>query len=122
VKRFFSRLSYIEGIYGDLVKELFNLSMGGKPIIVGFESHQVEFSIENLNRRGQRVGASRQADRWSSHPDNGVPLLLGFQDLRSRRSPENEDGLLRLSLQNDPKPCPKRRPGQVEGDAPSQPG
>jgi hypothetical protein len=47
LKRFFSKLGYLESSSADLFNSLLRTGIGAKPVIVGYESQILEFSVEH---------------------------------------------------------------------------
>lgn len=89
VKSFFTKLGYMEHSSSDLFEQYLRTGVGAKPIIVGYESQIIEFSIANSNMWPKIKDKVRVLypvpTVWSSHPvivtsDRGRVLVEAFQD------------------------------------------
>ena len=89
LKLFFTRLGFMEQSSSDLFQQYLTTGMGAKPMIAGYESQLIEFSVLNEGYRGQLKDKVRvlypRPTVWSSHPliardDAGVRLLEALKD------------------------------------------
>jgi hypothetical protein len=114
LKKFFARLGFLEQSSEDLFQRYLTMGMGDKPIIAGYESQLVEFSLANpqyqdLIRKRVRI-LYPIPTVWSSHPliavnDKGLRLLQGLQDPAMQRLAWERHGFRSglVGAQNDPK-------------------
>lgn len=114
VRAFFARLGFMEQSSGDLFQQYLTTGMGAKPIIVGYESQLVEFSLENAAYEGQLKDQVRilypTPTVWSSHPliartAAGVRLLDALKDPQIQKLAWERHGFRSglIGVQNDPK-------------------
>ncbi len=72
VQAYFGQQGYMEHSSGDIFKNFITTGVGAKPIIVGYESQLVEFTIENEKYRDylkQKIRTLYPVPTvWSSHP------------------------------------------------------
>jgi hypothetical protein len=72
LKRFFSKLGYLESSSADLFNSFLRTGIGAKPIIVGYESQILEFSVERPDDWGyvkdDIVVLYPEPTVWSAHP------------------------------------------------------
>jgi len=89
LKLFFTRLGFMEQSSSDLFQQYLTTGMGAKPMIAGYESQLIEFSVLNEGYRGQLKDKVRvlypRPTVWSSHPliardAAGVRLLEALKD------------------------------------------
>jgi hypothetical protein len=94
LKRFFSKLGYLESSSADLFNSFLKTGIGAKPVIVGYESQILEFSVEHPGDweyvKDDIVVLYPEPTVWSAHPfialtGNGervIEALLG-EDIQS---------------------------------------
>ncbi|MDR2143777.1 MAG: hypothetical protein LBP29_05360 [Treponema sp.] len=84
LKRFFSKLGYLESSSADLFNSFLKTGIGAKPVIVGYESQILEFSVEHPAEwayvKDDIVVLYPEPTVWSAHPfialtDNGNRVL-----------------------------------------------
>jgi hypothetical protein len=84
LKRFFSKLGYLESSSADLFNSFLRTGIGAKPVIVGYESQILEFSAEHAAEWGyvkdDIVVLYPEPTVWSAHPfialtDNGDRVI-----------------------------------------------
>jgi hypothetical protein len=84
VKRFFSKLGYLESSSADLFNSFLKTGIGAKPVIVGYESQILEFSVEHAADwayvKDDIVVLYPEPTVWSAHPfialsDNGDRVI-----------------------------------------------
>lgn len=89
VKEYFNLRGYMEHSSKDIFKNFINTGVGAKPIIVGYESQLIEFSIENekfIDYLRQKIRILYPIPTiWSSHPiialtSNGKKLIQALRD------------------------------------------
>jgi hypothetical protein len=89
LKSYYDSLGLLQEGSGDLFKQFVNRGVGEYPIIVGYESQLIEFTVENpqnVEQIRERVNVLYPRPTvWSSHPvialtDNGERLMLALQD------------------------------------------
>jgi hypothetical protein len=72
LKRFFSKLGYLESSSADLFNNFLKTGIGAKPVIVGYESQILEFSIEHPGDweyvKDDIVVLYPEPTVWSAHP------------------------------------------------------
>lgn len=94
IDRFYDRLGYLEGGSGDLFNQFLTTGMGAKPMIVGYESQLIEFSLANEEARALIRDQLRvlypEPTVWSSHPlialtASGERLLAALKDVDIQR-------------------------------------
>ncbi|MDR3147612.1 MAG: hypothetical protein LBU00_04460 [Treponema sp.] len=72
LKRFFSKLGYLESSSADLFNSFLRTGIGAKPVIVGYESQILEFSVEHPEDwnyiRDDIVVLYPEPTVWSAHP------------------------------------------------------
>ncbi|MDR2304159.1 MAG: hypothetical protein LBE10_06195 [Treponema sp.] len=72
LKRFFSKLGYLESSSADLFNSFLKTGIGAKPVIVGYESQILEFSVEHPEEwehvRDDIVVLYPEPTVWSAHP------------------------------------------------------
>ena len=114
VKNYFARLGYLEPGSGDIFKRFIVSGVGDKPIIVGYESQLVEFSIENAANRDEILKRIRiiypRPTEWSAHPiialtPKGEELLKALQDPDLQKIAWEKHGFRSglIGIENDPK-------------------
>jgi hypothetical protein len=91
LKRFFSKLGYLESSSADLFNSFLKTGIGAKPVIVGYESQILEFSVEHPVDWGyvkdDIVVIYPEPTVWSAHPfialtgngDRVIDALLGAE-------------------------------------------
>jgi hypothetical protein len=89
LKRFFSKLGYLESSSADLFSSFLKTGIGAKPVIAGYESQILEFSVEHPADWGyikdDIVVLYPEPTVWSAHPfialtgsgDRVIDALLG---------------------------------------------
>lgn len=89
IKEFFSRLGYLDHSSGNLFDQYLTTGMGAKPIIVGYESQIIGYSIQNpgiWEKAKKRVRVLYpEPTVWSEHPlialnDKGKRLIEALKD------------------------------------------
>ncbi len=89
VKAFFDRQGFMEQSSDVIFQQFLNKGIGDKPIIVGYESQLLEYSVTQPQALTQRREAVRmlypKPTVWSSHPlialtENGKRLSAALQD------------------------------------------
>jgi hypothetical protein len=72
LKRFFSKLGYLESSSADLFNSFLRTGIGAKPVIVGYESQILEFSVEHPEDwnyiKDDIVVLYPEPTVWSAHP------------------------------------------------------
>jgi len=72
IRSYFSTLGYMEHSSGDLFQQYLSTGIGAKPIIVGYESQIIEFSIQNAAQWPSIKHKVRilypEPTVWSAHP------------------------------------------------------
>jgi hypothetical protein len=72
LKRFFSKLGYLESSSADLFNSFLKTGIGAKPIVVGYESQILEFSVEHPADweyvKDDIVVLYPEPTVWSAHP------------------------------------------------------
>jgi hypothetical protein len=72
LKRFFDKLGYLESSSADLFNSFLKTGIGAKPVIVGYESQILEFSVEHPAEweyvRDDIVVLYPEPTVWSAHP------------------------------------------------------
>jgi hypothetical protein len=72
LKRFFSKLGYLESSSADLFNSFLKTGIGAKPVIVGYESQILEFSVEHPGDwdyvKDDIVVLYPEPTVWSAHP------------------------------------------------------
>jgi hypothetical protein len=72
LKRFFSKLGYLESSSADLFNSFLKTGIGAKPVIVGYESQILEFSVEHPDDwkyvKDDIVVLYPEPTVWSAHP------------------------------------------------------
>jgi hypothetical protein len=72
LKRFFSKLGYLESSSADLFNSFLKTGIGAKPVIVGYESQILEFSVEHPAEwdyiKDDIVVLYPEPTVWSAHP------------------------------------------------------
>ncbi|MDR2185072.1 MAG: hypothetical protein LBO80_05315 [Treponema sp.] len=72
LKRFFSKLGYLESSSADLFNSFLKTGIGAKPVIVGYESQILEFSAEHAGDweyvKDDIVVLYPEPTVWSAHP------------------------------------------------------
>ncbi|MCG8569713.1 MAG: hypothetical protein MJB14_06210 [Spirochaetes bacterium] len=112
VKNFFSRLGYMEHSSSDLFEQYLRTGMGAKPIIAGYESQIIEFSIQNANfwpRVKDKINVIYPVPTvWSSHPviilnKNASVLIEALVDEEIQKIAWKEHGFRTglMGVQND---------------------
>jgi hypothetical protein len=89
LKRFFSKLGYLESSSADLFNSFLKTGIGAKPVIAGYESQILEFSVEQPDDwayvKDDIVVLYPEPTVWSAHPfialtvngDRVIDALLG---------------------------------------------
>jgi hypothetical protein len=89
IKQFFSKLGYLESSSADLFNSFLKTGIGAKPVIVGYESQILEFSVEHPGDwayvKDDIVVLYPEPTVWSAHPfialtgngDRVIDALLG---------------------------------------------
>jgi hypothetical protein len=89
LKRFFGKLGYLESSSADLFNSFLKTGIGAKPLVVGYESQILEFSVEHPQDwdyvKDDIVTLYPEPTVWSAHPfialtENGervIDALLG---------------------------------------------
>ena len=114
VKNYFNSLGFLEVGSADLFKVFVRTGVGAKPIIVGYESQMIEFSIANEANRDQILKVLRiiypRPTVWSSHPlialnSKGKDLQTALQDPELQKIAWEQHGFRSglIGIQNDPK-------------------
>ncbi|MDR2313708.1 MAG: hypothetical protein LBE02_04170 [Spirochaetaceae bacterium] len=84
LKRFFSKLGYLESSSADLFNSFLKTGIGAKPVIAGYESQILEFSVEHPVEwsyiKDDIVVLYPEPTVWSAHPfialtDNGDRVI-----------------------------------------------
>ncbi|MDR3192254.1 MAG: substrate-binding domain-containing protein [Treponema sp.] len=84
LKRFFGKLGYLESSSADLFNSFLKTGIGAKPLIVGYESQILEFSVEHPAEwayiKDDIVVLYPEPTVWSAHPfialtDNGDRVI-----------------------------------------------
>lgn len=113
LKTVFDSLGYMPHNSGDIFQSFLNTGMGGRPIIVGYESQSIEFVIANLQYRdfiNQKIRILYPMPTvWSSHPvialtDNGRRFMEALKDPDIQRLGWEKHGFRSglLGVANDP--------------------
>jgi hypothetical protein len=72
LKRFFSKLGYLESSSADLFNSFLKTGIGAKPVIAGYESQILEFSVEHPEEwayvKDDIVVLYPEPTVWSAHP------------------------------------------------------
>ncbi len=116
VQKFFEAQGYMETRSDDIFQQYLNLGMGAKPIIIGYESQLLDYSLQN----GAALAGRKEAVRilypkptvWSSHPlmalnDRAKRLNDALLDPEIQRLAWTKHGFRSASGgQNDPKAFP----------------
>ena len=113
MKTMFENLGYMPHSSGDIFQAFLNTGMGGRPIIVGYESQAIEFVIANLQYRdfiNQKIRILYPVPTvWSSHPvialtDNGRRFMDALKDPDIQRLAWEKHGFRSglLGVANDP--------------------
>lgn len=113
IKGVFESLGYMPHSSGDIFQSFLNTGMGGRPIIVGYESQAIEFLIANLKFKdfiNQKIRTLYPKPTvWSSHPlialtGNGRHLLEALKDPDIQRLAWERHGFRSglMGVQNDP--------------------
>lgn len=94
VKQFFARLGYMQGTSSELFNQFLQQGVGSYPMIAGYESQLIEFSLENAQYRDllrkEITPLYPRPTVWSSHPlialtEGGNRLLTALQDKEIQR-------------------------------------
>ncbi len=113
LKTYFARMGNMESSSGDLFDSFLKTGIGAKPMIIGYESQLVEFSLEFAEYRELLRTRVRtiypQPTVWSSHPvialtANGRKFIQAMSDPEIQRIAWEEHGFRSglLGVQNDP--------------------
>ena len=113
IKTYYESLGFLEDSSGDLWDNFVKQGMGAHPIIMGYESQLIEFSLANEANRGQILDQIviiyPEPTVWSSHPvialtDLGEELMLALQDEEIQRIAWEQHGFRSglLNINNDP--------------------
>ena len=113
LQRFFEAQGYMETRSDDIFQQYLNLGMGAKPIIIGYESQLLDYSLQNAAALATRKEAVRilypKPTVWSSHPlmalnDRAKRLNDALLDPEIQRIAWTKHGFRSASgAQNDPK-------------------
>jgi hypothetical protein len=114
LQTFYTRLGYMEQSSGDLFQQYLTTGMGAKPIIAGYESQLLEFSLQNENLLDQVRDSVRilypSPTVWSSHPliartADGLRLMNALKDPEIQRLAWEKHGFRTglVGIVNDPK-------------------
>ena len=114
LKTMFARLGYMPASSQDLFQQYLTKGIGDKPIIVGYESQVVEFSLQNQQLWPKVKHKIRilypKPTVWSSHPlmilqERANPLLQAMQDAQIQKIAWEQHGFRTglVGVQNDPK-------------------
>ncbi|GAK53836.1 hypothetical protein U14_05110 [Candidatus Moduliflexus flocculans] len=114
VRNMFARLGYMPPSSQDLFQQYLTKGIGDKPIIAGYESQAVEFSLQNKELWPKVKNKIRilypKPTVWSSHPliivkDKADPLMLAMQDPELQKIAWEQHGFRTglAGIQNDPK-------------------
>ncbi|HTY57803.1 MAG TPA: hypothetical protein VMF59_03260, partial [Bacteroidota bacterium] len=114
IKSYFLSLGYMEHSSGDLFQQYLSTGVGAKPIIVGYESQIIEFSMQNASQWPSVKNKVRilypEPTVWSSHP-----LILQSPKAEALRQALLDPGVQKIAweqhgfrtgmmgAQNDPK-------------------
>jgi hypothetical protein len=94
IQSYYARLGLLEQSSGDLFRQFVKQGMGAYPIIAGYESSLIEFSLENRDAldliRSEIHLLYPLPTVWSSHPliartQNGEQLLTALKDEEIQR-------------------------------------
>lgn len=113
VKNMFARLGYMPPSSQDLFQQYLTKGIGDKPIIAGYESQAVEFSLQNKQLWPKVKDKLRilypKPTVWSSHPliiitDNANPFMAAMQDPEMQKIAWEQHGFRTglAGIQNDP--------------------
>lgn len=113
VQGFFARLGYLEGSSGTLFDKFLTLGMGAEPMVVGYESQLVEYSLANERYReliAQQVRVLYPTPTvYSSHPiialtEGGERLMAALRDADLQRLAWERHGFRsgQIGVANDP--------------------
>lgn len=113
LKEYFQRMGHMESSSGDLFETFLKTGMGAKPMIVGYESQLVEFSLEHAEYRDLLRNRVRvlypEPTVWSSHPvialtAAGKKFIHAMEDDEIQRIAWEEHGFRSglMGVQNDP--------------------
>jgi len=114
VKNMFARLGYMPPSSQDLFQQYLTKGIGDKPIIAGYESQAVEFSLQNKQLWPKVKDNIRilypKPTVWSSHPliivtNKAEPLMLAMQDPEIQKIAWEQHGFRTglVGIQNDPR-------------------
>ena len=113
LQKFFESQGYMETRSDDNFQQFLNLGMGAKPIIIGYESQLLDYSLPNAAALAARKEAVRilypKPTVWSSHPlmalnDRAKRLNDALLDPEIQRIAWTKHGFRSASgAQNDPK-------------------
>lgn len=114
IKHYFDSLGFLEAGSGDIFNRFIRAGEGDKPMIVGYESQLIEFSIANQANRDQILKQVRiiypRPTEFSSHPiialtANGDALSQALQDPEIQKIAWEKHGFRSglVGIQNDPK-------------------
>ncbi|MCW3097260.1 MAG: hypothetical protein JWL77_2878 [Chthonomonadaceae bacterium] len=116
VQKFFEAQGYMETRSDDIFQQFLNLGMGAKPIIIGYESQLLDYSLSNAAALTSRKDPIRilypKPTVWSSHPlmalnDRAKRLNDALLDPEIQRIAWTKHGFRSASgAQNDPKTFP----------------
>lgn len=114
IQTVFTRLGFMHHSSSDLFEAYLTKGVGDKPIIVGYESQIVEFSLQHQQlwpkvKEKVRILYPRPTV-WSSHPliilqENAQPLIAALQNEDIQRLAWEQHGFRTglIGVQNDPK-------------------
>ncbi|HEO65487.1 MAG TPA: hypothetical protein ENI73_06395 [Spirochaetes bacterium] len=114
LKTFFSHLGYMESSSGNLFEQYLTTGVGAKPIIVGYESQAIEFSIQNEElwpKVKDRIRILYPVPTvWSAHPlivlnPKANILIKALQDKEIQKIAWEKHGFRTglIGVDNDPK-------------------
>ena len=114
IKAVFTRLGFMEHSSSDLFQAYLTKGVGDKPIIVGYESQIVEFSLEHETLWPRVKDKVRilypRPTVWSSHPlivlqERAKDLITALQDEKIQQIAWEKHGFRTglIGVQNDPK-------------------
>lgn len=114
ITNFFNRLGYLEHSSGDLFEQYLRTGVGAKPIIVGYESQAVEYSLQHQEIwdaiKNKITILYPEPTVWSSHPviilnSRASKLIEALKDPEIQRLAWEEHGFRTglIGVENDPK-------------------
>jgi hypothetical protein len=114
VKKFFTGIGFMEHSSSDLFMQYLSTGVGAKPIIVGYESQIIEFSIQHADKCPSVKKKVRvlypEPTVWTSHPvialdEKGANLIKALLDTRIQQLAWEKHGFRTgmIGVQNDPR-------------------